>query len=244
MGACGEWAWWHPEKGYSRFFCGSGNCHRPECRVKFWSHRVRLITALIGEYELYRFFTLTLDPRNIPPGEDPWVYVHHPWSKMRKRLKRLFPNFRFVAVLERHKKRNVPHIHGFCNVWLHKSVWRKLWIECKGGWVTWIERVWDKADATDYVTKQLEVAKYIGKDNLVPTYSVQENKRFRTLWRSENTRAKFELTNESEWCIIKEAIYREDGELTDWAARKGVWAYGEEKQIRQDVEATCSALPT
>lgn len=212
MGACGEWAWFHPDKGIQRFYCGSGNCYRDKCRTIFWSRRVRLITALIEEYGLLRFFTLTLDPELIEGN--PWVYIHNPWSKLRKRLNRRFPGWKFVAVLERHKNRDVPHIHGFTDIWMAQSEWSKQWHESCGGKVVWIERVKDNVTMGDYVSKQLEVAKYVGKDCIKATYEVEEDgekKKVRTLWRSKDTKAKFELTSEPGWCIIKEPVYNEEG---------------------------------
>lgn len=147
---------------------------------------------------------------------DPWVYIHHPWSKMRKRINRVFPGWRYVAVLERHKERDVPHLHGFTDIWMDQREWSRHWHESCGGKVVWIERVRDTVSVGDYVSKQLEVAKYVGKDQIRPMYEVEEDgerKKVRTLWRSKDTKARFELTTSDEWCIIKEGVYREDGTM-------------------------------
>lgn len=232
MPACGEWAWHHPEDGYQRFLCGSANCHRVECKNLFWSRRVRLITALIEEYSLKKFFTLTLDPQMV--SGDPWVYIHHPWAKFRKRMNRRHSDFKFVAVLEGHKTRNVPHIHGFTNVWMHQRAWSTMWHDSCGGSVVWVEKVSDPK-LSEYVSKQIEVARYVGKAQLGDGYKHRSGSR--TLWRSTKLKAKFELTSLSEWCIVKENIYKEDGSLTDWASKKGVWNGSKAQQGRQDVEA-------
>lgn len=224
MSACGEWAWYHPEKGYSRWYCGSASCHRSKCHTLFWSRRVRLISALIEEHGLIRFFTLTLDPGMIVGN--PWNYIHSPWVKMRHRLKRRRSDFKFVAVLERHKNRDVPHIHGFTNLWLHQRQWSTLWHESCGGKIVWVEKVKD-GDLSAYVSKELNVAKYVGKENLVGVY--KDRKVLRTLWRTRGLKAKYELQKETEWSIVKEAMYKEDGSQTDWAKGEGVWAYGKEK---------------
>lgn len=192
---------------------------------------MRLISALIAEHGLIRFFTLTLDPGFIEGNA--WEYIHAPWIKMRHRLVRR-GTFKFVAVLERHKTRDVPHIHGFTGLWLPQRQWSKLWHECRGGKVVWVEKVKD-GDVSSYVTKDLNVARYVGKDNLVRGY--KNNRGSRTLWRSTNLKAKFELTSSSEWCIVKENMYKEDGSLSDWASKKGVWNGSEAQQGRQDVEA-------
>lgn len=242
MGYCGTWAWFNKEsEEYSRFYCGQALCHREKCQWLFWSHRVRLIASLIQEYGLIRFFTLTLDRGHIPAKIDAWFYIHHPWSKMRKRLKRLLPDFKFVAVLEHHKNKDFPHIHGFTNLWLSQAEWSELWDECKGGRIVWIEQV-KNDQASEYVSKQIEVARYVGKENLCQAY--KERRQQKTLWRSENTKAKFELTSNQNWCIIKESMYKENGDPTDWNSKKGVWAYGKDEQQRKDLETTCGSLST
>jgi len=180
---------------------------------------VRLLTALIDEHSLTRFFTLTLDPRFIEG--DPWTYIRHPWTKFRHRMQRRFPGgWKYVAVLEGHKSRDVPHIHGFTNVWLSQQDWSTMWHECCGGSVVWVEQVLDPK-LSSYVTKQIEVARYVGKGQLLSGYKHREN--MHTLWRSKGLKAQFELTEGGEWCIVKENIYKEDGGLTDWAAKKGLW---------------------
>lgn len=231
MSACGEWAFLHvPSNRILRWFCGSGKCQRPECRNLFWSRRVRLISTLIDEFNLIRFFTLTLDRNMIPSDIDPWDYIHHPWSKFRKRMKRRFPEFRFVSILEAHKNKDYPHIHGFTNVWMSQKDWSELWESCQGGKVVWIERVkgGDSGEISNYVSKSLEVAKYVGKENLLEGYKKRKN--HRTLWRSENTKAKYELTKSDEWVMIKERVYNEEGQMLDYFAQKGVWSNVQEKQ--------------
>jgi hypothetical protein len=212
--ACGSWAWYHPQEGLKRFFCGCGSCEREECRDLYWRRRIRLLSALVEQYGLTRFFTLTLDPKFV--HGDPWAYVHHPWSKMRHRLKRRFPGWRFVAVLERHAKRDVPHIHGFTDIWLAQAEWTRHWQEVEGGTVTWVEQV-TSPDASTYVSKQLEVARYVGKDCLVAPYKA--GKQYRTLWRSKGLKADYELTSDPSWCILKETVYSEDGTMTPYGAR-------------------------
>lgn len=219
--ACGSWAWYHPQKGLKRWFCGSGNCERQHCRGLFYHARIRLLSALVEHYDLRRFFTLTLDPKFI--HGDPWTYVHHPWSKMRKRLNRRYPGWRFVAVLERHAKRDVPHIHGFTDVWLAKHEWTRHWQEVHGGTITWVEQV-DTPEASEYVSKQLKVANYVGKDCVLPAYKL--DKQYRTLWRSKGLKADFELTKEPGWCILDDRVYDESGGLTPYGVRLERRLYG------------------
>jgi len=222
MSACGEWAFYNNKtKELSRWFCGSSHCHRVRCQKLFWSCRVRLISALIEEYSLIRFFTLTLDREIIPENIDPWEYITHPWSKFRKRMNRRFNDFKFVAILEAHKNNDYPHIHGFTNVWMNQRDWANMWKESEGGEIVWIEKVKDE-NASSYVSKTLEVAKYVGKENLIK--ACKKRKGQRTLWRSKNTKAKYELQKSEEWSIVKDKVYNEDGKLTDYHAKKGVWS--------------------
>lgn len=226
MKACGSWAFFHiPSDSYSRWFCGSGRCERAECQVKFWSARVRLLTALIREHGLNKFFTLTLNPDIVV--YDPWEYVHDVWLKFRKRMNRRYDDFVFVAVLESHKKSKLPHIHGFTNVWMEQANWTKLWSECGGGKMTWISQV-KKEEVAEYVTKELEVAKYVGKENLVEGYKQRGS--HRSLWRSKNLKAEFELTSPEKYIMIKEKVFNESGEMTDFFSKKGIWNNGENKQ--------------
>lgn len=170
---------------------------------------MKLIDACIKEYDLYKFFTLTLDRSYIPDGMDPWDYVHKPWLKLRKRLHRRFDNFLFIAVLEAHKDDRYPHIHGFTNIWLHQREWSRLWNECEGGIIVWVERV-ESEDLSRYVNKQLNVSRYVGKDQLRGAQF--QKKKHHTLWRSKGMKADFELEKDSNWSIIKEDIYTDDGE--------------------------------
>ena len=220
-----------------RFFCGSGNCPREECRNLFWSRRVRLIAALIEEHGLKRFFTLTLDPAMIEG--DPWKYIPVPWYKLRKRISRRYSEFKYVAVLEKHKNRDCPHIHGFTNIWMEKQMWTSLWQKSGGGVITWVSRVKDESPSA-YVAKELNAAKYVGKENLIEGYKQKSGGR--TLWRSVGLKAKFELTKSEEWSILKEWVYDDEGELNDFFAKKGVWSGREQKQKRKNVEAACRPL--
>lgn len=231
---------WHPTEGHTRWFCGGGGCGRSECANLFWSRRVRLITALIEEYGLSRFFTLTLDPEMTDNG-NPWTYIRHPWAKFRKRMRRRFDDFRFVAVLESHRDRDCPHIHGFTNVWMDQADWSTMWHACCGGSIVWVEKV-KGASLSRYVSKSIEVARYVGKEQLKAGYKHRENSH--TLWRSTNTKARFELTKATGWCIVKDDVYQEDGRLTDYWAKKGVWGNDPHKQQGEVMEATCSPLST
>lgn len=234
---CGRWAYLSPEGVIERFFCGHGSCHREVCRKRFYASRVALLADLIQEYNLIRFFTLTLDPQHVTG--DPWEYISIPWQKFRHRMKRRYPGWKYVAVLERHKDRDFPHIHGFTDVWMKKEDWTSMWDSCGGGKITWVEKV-DSPDLSEYVSKQLDVAKYVGKDQLVGSYHA--GKKVRTLWRSTHTKSKKELTSETGWRILQENVYDADGQLTQYGRRWRQINGWKEKRQREDMEATRSTL--
>ena len=238
--ACGHWAWLNKKtQNYSIFFCGKSTCFREKCQTLFWSRRVRLVTELIRKYNLTRFFTLTLDRGFISPNEDPWDYIHHPWIKFRHRMNRQYDNFKFVSVLEAHKNKKYPHIHGFTNIWMSQKKWSSIWNDCEGGKTVWIERVREDG-ISEYVNKQIEVARYVGKENLVQGY---KNRRgHRTLWRSKNLKADFELDTNGEYVMIKDEVFNDDGLINPFF--KGRRYYGSQaEQSRQNLEATRRSLP-
>lgn len=239
MRACGGWAWYHPQLGMSKFFCGSMSCFREKCQKLFWSRRVSLISALIKEHDLKKFFTLTLDRGIIPPSVSPWDYVHVVWSKFRKRMRRRYSDFKFVAVLESHKNKSFPHIHGFTNVWQGQAAWSFLWEDCGGGRIVWVEAV-KTPELSKYVSKEIEVARYVGKENLREAY--KEKKHHRTLWRSEGLKAKFELDMSKGWSIIKKGVYMDDEVKLTVRHEYGVDRYGKKERSREDLERARRAL--
>lgn len=203
---CGRWGFVNIESGeIKRFFCGSRRCHRKECAKIFHWRRVRLLDALVREHGLNYFFTLTLDPK-LHEGECLWDCIPHVWSKFRKRIRRLEHNLKFVAVLEAHKNGR-PHIHGFWNRFISWELVRDHWRDSGAGVGVFLDTV-TTSGVADYVSKQLEVAKYVGKDQItgIP-HSCK-----RALWRSKGLKAGFELTNEVKYAIIKEDVFNSEGE--------------------------------
>ena len=209
---CGQWAWLNLETGVvSPFKCGKANCVREVCKVLFWSRRVRLIQALVDEHSLNKFFTLTLDRSDDILYRDPWTEIHHVWLRFRKRMNRRHSgDFRYVSVLEAHKNRDWPHIHGFTNIWMEKYDWTKIWSDCGGGRITWIEAVKSKV-VGKYVGKELAVVRYVGKEQLSGAVAHSQGKR--TLWRSRGTKAKFELTTSNNCVIVREDVYDSSGKM-------------------------------
>lgn len=218
--------------------CGHRACDRVACRKAFYGHRVRLCQSAVTEAGCTRFFTLTLDPAMVTG--DPWEYIAYPWSKLRKRIAKRRPGWQYLAVLERHKDRDWPHVHGFTDIWLDKRDWTDQWAASGGGRITWIEAV-DTVNVGEYVSKQLDVAKYLGKQQLTGTYHA--GKQVRTLWRSKGMRFEWELTKEPGWCILKEPMFDGEGRLTEYGERWRIRNGAETQCGGQDVEATCRTVP-
>lgn len=208
-GVCGRWGWISNETGeVARFFCGSRTCRREECGKIFHWRRVRLLTDLVAEYALNYFFTLTLNPENVPKDTNAWNYIADPWRKVRTVTQRDHQGFRYVAILEKHKKNDRPHIHGFCNKFIPWEYWRDRWENCKGGNGVWLEEVIVSDNVAEYVSKGIEVCRYVGKDQVA---GVPHHVR-RTLWRSTKMMAKSELDKGTEWCILKADVYDSQGQ--------------------------------
>lgn len=205
---CGKWVYFNQKQGkVAIFYCGKASCPKAICQGLFRGKRVKLLTALIPEYHLTRFFTLTLDREM--DIEKAWQELPHIWSKMRKRLNRSFENFLFVAVLEAHKD-GYPHIHGFMNTYVDKHDFTDMWVECGGGKITWIEKINCVGDVSEYVSKQ--VGRYLSKQNLCLA-KCRVGKQH-TLWRSLGMRADFEKKEPSgEWQLLKGNYVDNEGNL-------------------------------
>ena len=239
---CGSWGWYNAKtKTTSRYYCGSFRCGRDICKKKAYLKRVTEIQNDVTTHSLDRFFTLTLDRTKILDGYNPWEYIAYVWSKFRKRISRIYPDFKYVAVLESHKDRRFPHIHGFTNTYIPYSVYKQNWVECGGGWMVSVCRV-DDGEIAEYVSKQLDVVKYVGKQQLDDAYQCKPY-RARTIWRSRGLKASSQekdLTKDKEWYILKECIYDSDGNQIRFVEDSD----GANTELkRQDVERTQFALP-
>jgi len=204
---CGSWLYFNPKEGKNqRFFCGHASCDRPECKKRFWLERIRLISTLIEEYKLDKFFTLTLD-REIPL-ENAWKAIPCVWHKFLTIIKRKYPKWQFVAILEAHKD-GYPHIHGFTNQWMTQAEYTTHWQNCGGGKITWVEKIKSSGDVGDYVAKQL--GRYVGKQNVLEGKRLRGKKQ-RTLWRSTGMKASFEIDEHvSDWIILQGNYFDMEG---------------------------------
>jgi hypothetical protein len=197
---CGSWAFLNGSTGdVKRYYCGLATCDREHCQKLFWLNRVKLLSGLIPKYHLDKFFTLTMD-RGLTK-EKCWDTIRYVWTNTRRGLRRDYPNFLFVSILEAHKD-GYPHIHGFTNTWIKTEEWSRRFSACGGGEVAWVEKV-KSGDITEYVSKQFNVVKYVGKNQVV-TARRYLKPRQRSMWRSKGMKADFELKGKkSEWRLEK-----------------------------------------
>ena len=209
---CGSWAWINEATGEAKqYFCGLATCDRERCQKLFWLNRVKLISGLIPKYKLDKFFTLTMD-RNLEVKEC-WNNISKVWTNTRRGLRRDYPNFKFVAILEAHKD-GYPHIHGFTNTWIKTKEWSRRFSGCGGGKIAWIEKV-DSGDITKYVSKQFNVVKYVGKNQVI-TARKYLKPRQRSIWRSVGMKADFELEDKrGEWKLEKGVFFLDENNKLD-----------------------------
>ena len=206
---------------YQRYQCRLRGCKYKNCRKKYAKKRVDQIDSLVRENGLYVFFTLTLDGKDWADSQEAWDKIAGIWAKFRAKIRdarlpkvgkkkaaKMFPSFKYVAILEKHKKNDRPHIHGFANCYMPYEWVSKAWNECGGGVMVSLEHV--TGNITDYVTKQLDVTKYVGKDNINIAGYVKKGKR--VMWRSRGLKLS-QPEPDHNYGILLLPVFREDGTM-------------------------------
>lgn len=207
---CGCKAWYDKENDkQSVFLCGLASCGREYCQKLYYLKRIRLVSDLIPEYSLNRFFTLTMN-REVP-CEVSWKIIPYVWDKTRRILTRKYPGMIFLAILEAHKD-GYPHIHGFTNTYIPQKVWSHTFQACGGGSIAYVTRVKVKdGDISAYVSKELDIARYIGKEQVITARDMLEPGA-RTFWRSQNMKSEYEKLKanvKSDVVLVWDDIYKE-----------------------------------
>ncbi len=192
----------------------------------FWRRRVGLLGDLVLQYQLTKFYTLTLRQDNCTI-EEAWLKVSDYWRNCRTTLKRDYPGFLYVSVLEEHKS-GFPHVHGFTNTWIAQGEWSSRWAANGGGPIVWVEKV--SNDVSEYVSKQWNVAHYVGKQAIC---GPKERLVRRTLWRSVGMKTVAEVTKREDglWRLVKGHVF-DDGKER---------AHGETERSRKDLEGARGA---
>lgn len=205
---CGNWLYFNQMTGDAfRFFCGSALCERKECKNIFWQKRVKLVSTLIVEYKLTRFFTLTMDREM--PLEDAQSALPCIWNKFLTICRRKYPEWLYVAIRENHKD-GYPHLHGFTNQWMSVRKYSEHWQNCGGGKIAWVEKIKSSGEMGEYVAKQL--GRYMGKQNIVGGKE-GAGKGVRTIWRSEKMKASYEKEETTDFALVKEKIFDNEGNM-------------------------------
>jgi len=214
---CGKYGWFNPSTGETGvFFCGLASCGRKYCQKLHYIKRVRLISDLIPEYDLWRFWTLTMG-RNLP-RKRAWTEFPGVWNKVRTVLVRKNPSMKYVAILEAHKD-GYPHAHVFLNMYLDKFMVSRHMKNCGGGMYTYAEKIdQTSGDVAEYVSKQLNVARYVGKDQVI-TAKHMVKPRARTFWRSQGMKTEYEREKankeKSGIVLVTEDLWRQTEEGFD-----------------------------
>lgn len=242
---CGIDYWYNTITGACQVFkCNRGRCDDTECNKAFAKKRVAMATDLVRQYGLTRFFTLTVGRSMDIDGA--WQMIAYWWSLLRKRLKRYCEqrgiDLKYFAILECHKD-GYPHVHGFWNVYIPTRTLSAMWSEVAPGKMVWLEVVTDEDKAAEYVSKQLEVAKYIGKDQVASASKMVQSRK-RTMWRSKGLLTEFERR--------KKALDSEAGDkYTEWVPLTKhellnvmckELEHGKEEQVGQDMEGALPAV--
>jgi hypothetical protein len=143
------------------------------------------------------------------PVREAWDAISYVWDKARKCLVRKFPDMLYSANLEAHLD-GYPHIHGFTNIWLHTRVWSKIFEKSGGGKIAWLEKVKGTDGAiSEYVCKQLGIARYIGKKQVITARQMLKP-RARSFWRSRDMKTKYEKREKkSSIVMVPGHLYKE-----------------------------------
>ena len=162
---CGRWTMvgHSAEKvAHSRFRCKSYTCAICGPR-KLRRVRKAIVRHAVAK-DLYRFVTLTLDPKKLPPGltvQQMVVYLRACWSKMRVSIQRRLSrttgkSLVFIAVVELHAS-GVPHLHVLVDSYFPQAWVSQAWQAVGGGQIVDIRAVEIRrvsAYLSKYITKE------------------------------------------------------------------------------------------
>ncbi len=210
-GSCQRYMMFDWETGdYWPAKCNCRSCRYLACRVGYAKRTAKRINQDITLNGLDKFFTLTLGRDQFETPAEAWDGIAAIWSKFMRRCRRVYGNFGYVAVLEKHPDNDWPHIHFACNQYMpvmrktkvsecdEKSFWdfreplallkrkdvrtvQEMWWECGGGHVVWAKQRQDGLD--EYFCKGMRTSEYTTKDFVDIGDYVKRRKR--VVWRSQ-----------------------------------------------------------
>jgi len=125
------------------------------------------IAQIATDKKLFKFVTLTLDPKKIPPGVRSDRYLRETWRKMRVLLARRFgKSIHFIGVLE-FQKSGVAHLHLLVAVYIPQDWLSSAWQSVGGGQIVDIRFV-DIHRIAGYLTRYLTGDKVLRTISLLP----------------------------------------------------------------------------
>jgi hypothetical protein len=128
--------------------CNSKAC--PRCaKLHFQKLRRKLNDASINT--TWRFFTLTSFNSN-KPCQEKLLEVEDHFRELRKKLKRKYPEFKYIAVKELSPS-GMWHYHGLWNVYIDIKTLSSYWQEISGAYRVHLEAVRNPKGAVNYIFK-------------------------------------------------------------------------------------------
>jgi len=215
----------HQTGKVTEFYCGSIHCAHPMCQKKRVRKTKLMLAALIREYKLNFFATLTLDPSKIPGQTEEeklrtaWTsYLKYTWHKFMTMIRRKYRGIKFVAVIEPHVSM-YPHIHAFFSVEIKQADLIEKFCTCGGGYISSIAELEDYKQAAAYVADYCakEVSVEPGPRTVNPAFLKYCPKGTRFLLRSKKLKTKFETKQQNkdwhpQWEAwdLREAVFEDD----------------------------------
>lgn len=118
------------------FYCKSWNC--PTCGAIKRDKVINAMAEAAVKHRLSKHLTLTLDPKKLKEGENPYVYLRKTWNKMRVYLWRLGKKrgrrikYELVVGMQ-YQNEDMPHRHILLNEYIPFKWLKKAWKAVGGG---------------------------------------------------------------------------------------------------------------
>jgi hypothetical protein len=150
------------ETKYLRVNCKCWDCrHCGPRKAKRYRHAIAKAAEMYG---LFRFVTLTLDPKIMP--HDKWgeemssvKYIKACWARLRAAMRKRFGEApKYISVMEFQKETQQPHLHVIIDRYIEQAWLKRAWTQAGGGEHVDIRGVSMRAVShylTKYLTKEL-----------------------------------------------------------------------------------------
>jgi hypothetical protein len=129
-------------------YCNSKAC--PRC-AKLYFNRLRRRIDDISKFHNWRFFTLTSINDATTPYEK-LEKLEESFRELRKKLKRKFPEFQYIAVKELSPS-GMWHYHGLWNIFIEIEKLSEYWQSISGAYRVHLEKVRTAHGAVNYIFK-------------------------------------------------------------------------------------------